>query len=74
MHERAADLRRAFSGIVAGNIKEYGVNAIERFGPYELAGEPAIMEPLDQLLRSFVAQHRMKLTGAEYTPCYRLVA
>jgi predicted Rossmann-fold nucleotide-binding protein len=74
LHERAANLRRAFSGIVAGNIKEYGINAIERYGPFELCGEPAIMEPLDQLLRSFVAQRRMTLTGAEYTPCYRLVA
>ena len=36
MHERAANLRRAFSGIVAGNIKEYGINAIERYGPFEL--------------------------------------
>ncbi|HEY2032195.1 MAG TPA: pyrimidine/purine nucleotide monophosphate nucleosidase domain-containing protein, partial [Rhizomicrobium sp.] len=74
VHERAANLRRAFSGIVAGNIKEYGINAIEHFGPFELAGEPSIMEPLDRLLRSFVAQGRMKFTGAEYTPCYRLVA
>jgi pyrimidine/purine-5'-nucleotide nucleosidase len=74
VHERAANLRRAFSGIVAGNIKEYGVNAIEKFGPFELTGEASIMEPLDGLLRSFVAQHRMKLAGTEYTPCYRLVA
>jgi predicted Rossmann-fold nucleotide-binding protein len=74
VHERAADLRRAFSGIVAGNIKEYGVNAIERFGPFELAGEAAIMEPLDSLLRSFVAQGRMKFAGGDYQPCYRLVA
>jgi hypothetical protein len=74
VHERAADLRRAFSGIVAGNIKEYGVSAIERHGPFELTGESSILEPLDDLLRSFVAQGRMKLTGAEYTPCYRLVA
>jgi predicted Rossmann-fold nucleotide-binding protein len=74
VHERAANLRRAFSGIVAGNIKEYGVNAIERFGPYELTGEPSIMEPLDALLRSFVAQGRMKFVGTEYKPCYRLVA
>ncbi len=36
VHERAANLRRAFSGIVAGNIKEYGINAIERYGPFEL--------------------------------------
>ena len=74
VHERAANLRRAFSGIVAGNIKEYGVNAIERYGPFELSGEASIMTPLDELLRSFVAQHRMKLSGTQYTPCYRLVA
>jgi predicted Rossmann-fold nucleotide-binding protein len=74
VHTRAADLRRAFSGIVAGNIKEYGVTAIERYGPFELVGERSIMEPMDALLRSFVAQGRMKSTGAEYTPCYRLVA
>jgi len=74
VHKRAADLRRAFSGIVAGNIKEYGISAIEKFGPFELAGEASIMEPLDRLLRSFVAQRRMKLRGTEYTPCYRLVA
>jgi predicted Rossmann-fold nucleotide-binding protein len=74
IHKRAADLRRAFSGIVAGNIKEYGVSAIERYGPFELRGEPSIMEPLDALLRSFVAQGRMKFAGGEYTPCYRLVA
>jgi predicted Rossmann-fold nucleotide-binding protein len=73
-HERAANLRRAFSGIVAGNIKEYGVNAIEKHGPFELVGEQSIMEPLDRLLRSFVAQRRMKLAGREYMPCYRLVA
>jgi predicted Rossmann-fold nucleotide-binding protein len=74
VHERAANLRRAFSGIVAGNIKEYGVNAIEKYGPFELTGEASMLEPLDGLLRSFVAQHRMKLAGTEYTPCYRLVA
>jgi predicted Rossmann-fold nucleotide-binding protein len=74
VHERAANLRRAFSGIVAGNIKEYGINSIEKHGPYELVGEDSIMGPLDRLLRAFVAQRRMKLTGSEYTPCYRLVA
>jgi len=74
VHERAANLRRAFSGIVAGNIKEYGVNAIEKCGPFELAGEASIMQPLDQLLRAFVAQRRMKLAAAEYAPCYRLLA
>jgi predicted Rossmann-fold nucleotide-binding protein len=72
-HELAADLRRAFSGIVAGNVKEEGIRAIEAHGPYELTGDPLIMEAMDGLLQAFVAQHRMKLPGAEpYKPCYRL--
>ncbi len=33
----AADLRRAFSGIVAGNVKEVGIQAIEQYGPYKAA-------------------------------------
>ncbi len=74
LHELAADLRRAFSGIVAGNVKEQGIAAIEKFGPFELHGDAAIMQPLDQLLTAFVEQRRMKLPGAEYCPCYRLVA
>ncbi len=28
----ASDLRRAFSGIVAGNVKEFGMKAIENMG------------------------------------------
>jgi hypothetical protein len=33
------------------------------------------MQPLDLLLKAFVAQHRMKLPGgAAYVPCYRVVA
>jgi pyrimidine/purine-5'-nucleotide nucleosidase len=73
-HELAANLRRAFSGIVTGNVKEYGIQAIERCGPYELAGEPAIMRLLDELLAEFVAQRRMRLPGSSYRPVYRLVA
>ena len=72
-HELAADLRRAFSGIVAGNVKEYGIAAIERFGPFELSGDPQIMKLLDELLASFVAKQRMKLPGSVYKPCYRIV-
>jgi hypothetical protein len=69
----AANLRRAFSGIVTGNVKEQGIHAIEALGPYELHGDKAIMQLLDDLLGAFVAQRRMKLAG-EYRPCYRLVA
>jgi pyrimidine/purine-5'-nucleotide nucleosidase len=74
VHRLAANLRRAFSGIVTGNVKEAGIRAIERHGPYELQGDPAIMGLLDELLAAFVAQLRMKLPGTVYRPCYRLVA
>ncbi|MBD9367537.1 nucleotide 5'-monophosphate nucleosidase PpnN [Xanthomonas sp. XNM01] len=69
----AADLRRAFSGIVAGNVKEDGMRRIEQHGPFEIHGAPDMMQALDELLRGFVAQRRMKIAG-EYRPCYRVVA
>jgi predicted Rossmann-fold nucleotide-binding protein len=73
-HKLAANLRRAFSGIVAGNVKDQGIRRIEQFGPYEIHGDPAIMKPLDKLLQAFVEQHRMKLPGGRpYEPCYRVV-
>jgi predicted Rossmann-fold nucleotide-binding protein len=71
-HLLAADLRRAFSGIVAGNVKEEGLRAIEAHGPFEIDGDPEIMRALDALLASFVAQQRMKLPGSVYKPCYRI--
>ncbi|MBV9698231.1 MAG: DUF3412 domain-containing protein, partial [Gammaproteobacteria bacterium] len=74
VHELAANLRRAFSGIVTGNVKEYGIQAIEARGPYELRGDPALMRLLDELLAAFVAQRRMRLPGSVYRPVYRLVA
>ncbi len=73
-HELAADLRRAFSGIVAGNVKQQGLQAIAREGPFELRGDAGVMRLLDRLLAAFVAQQRMKLPGSRYQPCYRLVA
>jgi predicted Rossmann-fold nucleotide-binding protein len=73
-HELAADLRRAFSSIVAGNVKEDGIRAIEKYGPFQIDGDPEIMRALDKLLGSFIEQRRMKLPGAEYKPCYRIVA
>jgi len=73
-HELAADMRRAFSGIVAGNVKEEGMRQIEKDGPYEIHGDPDFMHALDTLLQSFVAQQRMKLPGSKYVPCYRIVS
>jgi predicted Rossmann-fold nucleotide-binding protein len=72
-HELAADMRRAFSGIVAGNVKEEGMHQIDQHGPYEIHGEPDFMHALDDLLKGFAAAHRMKLPGSKYVPCYRIV-
>ena len=72
VHDLAADLRRAFSGIVAGNVKDDGMRRIEQFGPFEIHGDAAMMQALDALLRAFVEQRRMKIAG-EYRPCYRVV-
>jgi hypothetical protein len=73
-HERAVSLRRVLTGIVAGNVKDEGIRAVERHGPYEIHGPAAIMGPLDALLADFAAEGRMKLPGAAYAPCYRLVS
>ena len=67
----AADLRRAFSGIVAGNVKPQGIKSIEQHGPFKITGDPSILAELDRTLESFVKQNRMKLSG-DYTPCYVL--
>ncbi len=72
-HLLAANLRRAFSGVVAGNVKDDGIRAIEKYGNFELHGDTDIMESMDTLLASFVEQHRMKLSGKEYVPCYRIL-
>ncbi|MGA9660171.1 MAG: nucleotide 5'-monophosphate nucleosidase PpnN, partial [Pseudomonas alloputida] len=72
-HELAANLRRAFSGIVAGNVKDKGIRLIEEHGPYQIHGDSAVLDPLGRLLQAFVDQHRMKLPGgAEYVPCYQV--
>ena len=72
-HLLAANLRRAFSGVVAGNVKDEGIRAIEQYGHFEIRGDKEVMGPMDALLTSFVAQQRMKLPGKEYIPCYRIV-
>lgn len=72
-HLLAANLRCAFSGIVAGNVKEDGISAIEQHGKFEIHGAKHIMESIDALLTSFNEQHRMKLPGSEYCPCYHIL-
>lgn len=73
-HLLASNLRRAFSGIVSGNVKEAGIRLIEENGLFELCGDASVMGPLDDLLSAFVEQRRMKLPTCTYSPCYRLVA
>ena len=73
VHQLAAELRRAFSGIVAGNIKDFGIRAVEENGPYQLHGDPDLVQSLGDLLAAFVDQGRMKLDSRDYTPCFTLV-
>ncbi|MGV3345033.1 nucleotide 5'-monophosphate nucleosidase PpnN [Enterobacteriaceae bacterium LUAb1] len=68
----ASALRRAFSGIVAGNVKDIGIRAIKEKGPYKLHGDSQLMRRMDELLKGFVVQHRMKLPGSQYIPCYEI--
>ncbi|MCC8378520.1 MULTISPECIES: nucleotide 5'-monophosphate nucleosidase PpnN [unclassified Xenorhabdus] len=70
----AAALRRVFSGIVAGNVKEFGIQAIEKHGVFEIHGDAEIMRRMDSLLEDFVKQNRMKLPGGTaYEPCYKII-
>jgi hypothetical protein len=71
--ERATALRKVFSGVVAGNVKATGIARIEQHGPYQIHGDMQYMHMLDELLRSFIQQGRMKLGGAEYHPCFEVV-
>ena len=74
-HELAAQLRAAFSGIVAGNVKAFGIDQVNRFGSYKISGDARIMKAMDELLMIFVEQGRMKLGKGldDYQPCYQLV-
>ncbi len=74
VNELAANLRKVFSGIVAGNVKPDWVKNIRENGPYQISGDKDIMSRMDNLLSSFVNQQRMKLPGSKYTPCYEIVS
>jgi hypothetical protein len=75
LHELAANLRKVFSGIVAGNVKPEGLKAIRKHGNFEICGDSEIMNSLDALLAAFVHGHRMQIPGrSAYKPCYRVIA
>ena len=71
-HILAANLRRAFSGIVSGNVREDTALLIGQSGPFEINGSASIMRLMDDLLAAFVEQQRMKISGGDYSPCYRV--
>jgi predicted Rossmann-fold nucleotide-binding protein len=71
-HDLAANLRRAFSGIVSGNVREDTAALIAREGPFEIKGSASVMRLLDDLLAAFVDQKRMKISANDYAPCYRV--
>ncbi|MCH8497874.1 MAG: nucleotide 5'-monophosphate nucleosidase PpnN [Marinobacter sp.] len=74
VHLVAANLRKAFSGIVAGNVKEQGIRQVQAKGPFEICGDPTLLNPLEQMLQAFIEQNRMKLPGSsQYIPSYRIV-
>lgn len=71
--ELACNLRRLFSGFVAGNIRSDYIEQIKEKGKYQITGDPALIEKLDEMLKGFIAQGRMKLPGTKYEPCYEIV-
>lgn len=73
-YKLAASLRRAFSGIVTGNVKESGVRLVAAKGPFHLHGDPEIIAGMEKLMNDFIAQGRIMLSRKEYKPCYILEA
>lgn len=74
VHVLAANLRRVFSGIVSGNVRDDTMADIEKFGPFEIRGSERLMQLLDDLLQEFVKHGRMKLASESYAPCYRVAS
>jgi hypothetical protein len=72
--ELVSNLRRAFSAIVTGNVKDRGIRMIREHGPFEIRGDAEIVDRLGRLLEKFAEQGRMKIASDSYEPCYRVVA
>ena len=72
VHDLAVNLRRIFSGIVSGNVRDDTMAEIEKRGPFEIRGSGRLMKLLDGLLTDFVKHGRMKLASDSYAPCYRV--
>ena len=72
-YELASSLRKIFSGVFSRNIKEEGVLAIKKNGPFQITGDHKLMHVMDVLLSSFCRQQRMNLSrDTAYKPCYKI--
>lgn len=69
--ELSVNLRAAFSGIVAGNVKKFGIESVAANGPYQLNADAQIGQLLESLLQGFVKQGRMSLKQG-YKPCFEI--
>jgi hypothetical protein len=74
-HILASTLRCTFSGLVAGNVKPFGIEQVRLNGPYKISGDKKLLSSMDRLLKILVKQKRMKLGQGEndYQPCYELI-
>lgn len=73
-HELAANLRRLFSIIVAGNVKPEGIEAVKQKGKFKINCDPEIVSALEDLLQEFIEEDRMKLpSNKKYEPCYEII-
>jgi len=71
-YQLVSELRSAFSGIVAGNVKAFGLEQVREHGPYKIYGDKNIALAMDKLLQEFIKQGRMKLFG-DYEPCFQII-
>lgn len=69
-----ANLRNAFSGIVAGNVKPEGIKMVKDKGPFEIKGDHDMMQAIDSMLHNMIKQGRMKLSQGDYYPCYKIIS
>ncbi len=67
----ACELRRLFSGIVAGNVKPEIRQSIDSQGPFKIKADPQLISAIDQLLNRLINEKRMKMDG-DYQPCYQI--
>lgn len=68
LSERAQNMRKILSAIVAGSVKEAGIQAIEEKGKFQIQIDPCYAEALSDLLEFLVRQNRAKI-GDVYELC-----